>query len=136
LTCYKYYIDLSWLNTLGGWEHWRFTAFKTYGYDISNVQNIKKDIFQNWDTDFIAGETETEHLSLDANERITVRSQLLTIDQINAIARIKHSIKVIDSATNQTVIVDKGSFQYRTDHDKTHTIEFTITKPGLIIQSL
>lgn len=135
----KFSIDLMWLNTLGGWEHWNFTAWKTYGFDITEVRTIERDIFQNWDTDFIAGQTEREHISLKASEAITVRSQDLTLQQINAIARIKYSIKVNDEtivARIVTVLVDKGSFQYRTDADKRHTIEFIIRYPGKQIQSL
>ncbi len=133
----KFSIDLQWLNTLGGWEHWNFTAWKTYGFDISEVRTIKRDIFQNWDTDFIAGETESEHISISSSESITVRSQDLTVQQINAISRIKYSIKVNDETTNIiTVLVDKNSFQYRTDADKRRSIEFIIRYPGKQIQSL
>lgn len=135
----KYSIVLSWLDTLGGWEYWNFTAQKTYGYEISDVQNIERDIFQDWDTDFIAGGTETEHLSLKSNSTITVRSQDLTIQQITAIARIKISIKVndvTDSDNITTVIVDKTSFQIRTDNDKRHSLEFNIRYPSIMIQSL
>lgn len=135
----KFSIVLQWLNTLGGWEHWNFTAWKTYGFDITEVRTIKRDIFQNWDTDFIAGQTEREHISLKSREAITVRSQDLTVQQINAIARIKYSIKVNDETDVGgivTVLVDKGSFQYRTDADKRRTIEFIIRYPGKQIQSL
>jgi len=134
----KYSIVLQWLNTLGGWEHWNFTAWKTHGYDIGNVNTIKRDIFENWDTDFIAGGTEQEHISLEASEAITVRSQDLTLQQINAIARIKFSIKVNDEtdiSNITTVLVDKGSIQYRTDADKRHTIQFNIRYPSIQIQS-
>lgn len=135
----KFAIHLQWLNSLGGWEHWNFTAFKTFGYDISEVRTIQRDIFQNWDVDFIAGQTESEHISVKSREAITVRSQDLTLQQINAIARIKFSIKVNDEtriANIVTVLVDKGSFQYRTDADKRHTIEFIIRYPEKQIQSL
>ncbi len=135
----KFSIVLNWLNTLGGWEHWNFEAWKTYGFDISEVRTIERDIFQNWDTDFIAGLTESEHISLKSAEVITVRSQDLTLQQINAIAPIKYSIKVNDETditTIVTVLVDKGSFQYRTDADKRHTIEFTVRYPRRQIQSL
>lgn len=135
----RFSIVLNWLNTLGGWEHWNFTAFKTFGFDISEVRTIERDIFQNWDVDFIAGQTESEHISLKSREAISVRSQDLTLQQINAIARIKYSIKVNDETDTTnivTVLVDKGSFQYRTDADKRHTIEFIIRYPRKQIQSL
>ncbi len=136
--CCDFNLTLQWLNTLGGWEHWTFTAFKTHGYNIGDVETIKRDIFQNWDTDFIAGQTESEHIFIEANETVVVRSQDLTIDQINAIARIKFSIKVndeTDTSNIQTVLVDKASFQYRTDNDKRNEISFIITRPGEIIQA-
>lgn len=134
----KYYIVLQWLNTLGGWEFWNFQARKTYGYNISNVQNIKRDIFQNWDVDFSAGLVQNEHLSLEAEEVIRVRTQNLTVQQMNAIAQIKFSIKVMD-VTDPTrdivVLVDKSSFQYRTDGEKITSLEFDITYPQKQIQS-
>jgi len=137
MSCFN--IDLGWLNSTGGWEHFSFTAWKTYGYNISNVEIVKKDIFENWDTTFIAGKTESETISIESNETIIVRSQDLTQQQINAIARLRISIRV-QNETNpdaiQTVIVNSNSFTYRTDNDKRYIIEFTINRPGEIIQSL
>lgn len=138
MSCCGNNIDLQWLNRLGGWEHWSFTAFKTFGDNISNVETIQKDILQDWDTDFITGQTESEHISIEANDTIVVRSQDLTIQQINAIKNIKKSIKVNDETDLNnivTVLVDKAPFQYRTDNDKRHSIEFQITYPGEIIQT-
>ena len=135
----KYFITLSWLNPLGGWEFWKFQANKTYGYSISNTQTIKRDIFQDWSTTFIAGQTESEHLSIEASESIRVRSQNLTVQQMNAIAMIKFSLKVqdiTDISNKVTVLVDKGSIQYRTDGEKITSLEFDITYPSLQLQSL
>ena len=134
----KYSIVLNWLDTLGGVEHWNFVAQKTYGWDIGRTETIKKDIFQDWDVAFIAGQTESEHLSIEAGQSVIVRSGDLTVQQINAIARIKLSIKVNDETDINnivTVLVDKSSFQYRTDADKRHTIEFKISYPSEQIQS-
>lgn len=136
--CCKFNIDLQWFNTLGNWEHWSFTAFKSFGFDIGQTETIERDIFQDWDTDFITGLTESEHISIKANKTITVRSQDLTLQQINAIARIKFSIKVNDEtdlANLVTVLVDKGSISYRTDNDKRHSIEFSIRYPNEQVQT-
>jgi hypothetical protein len=136
--CRSQSIALSWLNTLGGWDHWVFTARKSYGYDIGNVQTIKRDIFQDWSTGFSTSQTESEHISIEAAESWIVRSQNLTRQQAEAIARIKYSIKVQDMEDPEsplTVIVDKGSITYTTDKAKTNFIEFRITYPGIIIQN-
>ena len=132
------YINLTWLNSVGGWEYWTFTARHSYGYDSNDIGRIEKDIFQNWDSDFISGQSETEVLGKDVRSFIVVRSQLLSKAQVDAIAKIRNSIKVqeVRSTGNVTVLVDAGSFTYRTDKDKTITIEFRITYPREQIQTL
>jgi len=135
----KYSIVLQWLNSLGGWEFWNFQAQKTYGYNISNVQTIKRDIFINLDLYFSAGLFQNEHLILEVEEVLRVRTQNLTFQQMNAIAQLKWSIKVMD-VTDPTrdivVIVDKSSFQYRTDGEKITSLEFDITYPQKQVQNL
>ncbi len=138
ICCTDFNIDLQWLNSTGGWEHWSFTAFKSHGYDIDEVESFETDIFQSWDTDFIAGQTEGSLISLKSNKKVTVRSQDLTVQQIEAIARIKISIRVNDETDTSnivTVLVDKGSFDYRIDNDKRHEITFNIVYPNQIIQT-
>lgn len=135
--CTNQELQLTWLNSFGGWEHWTFVARKTYSYNMGNVQTIKRDILEDWDTEFIDGQTESEHISLEANQSLIVRSQNLTRQQAEAIARIKFSIKVqdmTDEINPVTVIVDKGSIAYTTDQAKTNFIEFRISYPSIIIQ--
>ena len=92
-------------------------------------------MFNDWDTGFISGTTDKDVLSLSSSEVVSVRSQHLTEQQITAIKNIRRSIKVIDYVSGFTVIVNKGSFQYKTDGEKLYTIEFTVTYPSIIIQS-
>lgn len=130
----KYSINLSWFNTLGGIELFNFAARKSYGYNIGSVVTSKRDVFNDWSTDFSG--TETDTIDIQANETIIVRSTNLTEQQINAIAQIKISPIVRDEDQNVTVTIDRTSFQYRTDHDKRHEIEFRLTYPSLIIPTL
>lgn len=135
--CSNQELSLTWLNTIGGWEHWTFTARKTESYNMRDVQTITRDILEDWDTEFIGAQTEREHISLEANESLIVRSQNLTAQQVRAIARIKFSIKVQDMTDPLkpiTVIVDKASIDYTTDKNKTNFIEFAISYPSIIIQ--
>ena len=137
-TCFDQSINLGWLNDLAGWDYWVFTARKSYSYNMSEVETIKKDILQDWDTEFTDGQTEQEHISLSANESYLIRSQNLTIQQATAIARIKYAIKVQDVSDIDnpvTVLVDKSSIQYTTDKAKTNFIQFTITYPSIIVQN-
>lgn len=135
--CLPNELPLTWVNSLGGWDHWVFTARKSYSFEMSNVQTIKRDIFQDWDTEFISGQSESEHISMRAAQTVIVRSQNLTAQQAEAIAQVKYSIKVQDMTDPDnpvTVLVDKGSITYTTDKAKTNFIEFAITYPSIIIQ--
>lgn len=131
-------LNLSWLSTLPGWQYFNFQARKSYGYEVQNISQIEKDVFGTWDSNYIGAEGGREDLINEARETITVRSQQLTKDQIEAIARIRFSRKVLDMTNPYkpiTVIVNKGSFQYYTDADKRKVIEFSITYPRVQIQT-
>lgn len=135
--CTNQDLPLTWLNSLGGWDHWTFTARKTYNRNPTNVQNITRDIFQDWDDDFIQGQTIEEHISMESFKTVVVRSQNLTRAQAEAVSYIKDSIKVQDMTDPNnpiTVMVDKGSIAYTADQAKTNFIEFTITYPQTYVQ--
>jgi len=105
--CEKQSIYLTWLNNLGGWEYWNFTAQKEYGIDIEDSSEFDKNI--DWDTEFINGETVTALEQVEARNTRTVRSQFLTQPQVTAIAGIKTSIRVQEireDGTKITVLID------------------------------
>ena len=135
--CSNQDIHLTWLNSLGGWEFFNFQSIKDYKVSSSgNV--IKRDVFNNWDTEFITGTTENDYSSIRSNRSVTVRSQLVTKEEADAILNIKTSIKVQvvnDDNTLTTVLVDKGSFTKYKDRDKLYAIEFNITYPDSQIQN-
>jgi len=132
----KYSINLSWYNLLGGIELFSFVAQKSYGYTIGKVTKAKRDVFNDWDNDFLDAEVEIDVLDIPANETIIVRSQDLTEQQITAIAQIKVSPVVNDVDQGLQVSIDRKSFNYRTDGDKRHEISFILTYPDLIIPTL
>ena len=132
------YITLRWLNRVGGYDYFTFTARHSYGYDVRSTGVIEKDIFRNWDTEFINGQTEREDLGVVVSPFIEVRSGLLTEAQAEAVARIKTSVKIQQVSDGQftTVQITRDSFTYRTDKEKLITINFRITLPKLQTQTL
>ena len=129
----KYNIILQWYNTLGGIETWNFTAFKSYGYNISGVQIADRDTFADWENNFTDAQYDHDLLDIKAAETITVRSQDLTVQQINAISQIKISPRIFDIDRNVNVKINRSSFQFRTDNDKRHEIAFEITYPDIVV---
>jgi hypothetical protein len=138
-SCTKQNIYLTWLNNLGAWEYWNFTAQKDYGVDISGSKTITRDIFNNWDTDFINGETEEDYISFESvNETIVVRSQFMTLEELQGVKNIKTAIRVQQirsDNTKVTVLVDKASFKTYSDGNKLYQIEFEFKYPRTQIQA-
>ena len=135
-SCYKYPLYLTWLNTLGGWDYWLFTAKKGYGIDVDDVVIGERNIYRSFPDNF-QNETWEEVISLEAREKIKVRSQPMTLEQQAQVAKIVYSkmVQVVNSVDDKyTVIVDKRSLELRTDGDKLHFIEFDILLPKKITQ--
>lgn len=144
-SCSRQDIYLTWLNNLGGWEYWKFTAEKDYNILIEDQETFNKNIFQDWDLNYVDGEDWEAVSMIDAREGLRVRSQLLTLEEVQTIAKIKHSIKVQEiTITNQgfpytfpiqfgvgiiskrTVIIEKSDLKIRQDGDKLFSIEFDL----------
>ena len=79
--CANQEIYLTWLNTLGAWEYWKFTAQKDYGVNIGNTTEITRDITADWDSYFINGETQRDMIEINARNEYNVISQYMTEEQ-------------------------------------------------------
>lgn len=122
--CYDNYIYLKWKNYLGGMDYWLFTAEKEYGIEVEDVKTTEKNIFidfpNSWNGDTITYETQRK-----TRESILVRSQNLTLSQLNAIKYIKTS-PVVKIDGDRKVLVDANSFTVYTETDKLYSISFNI----------
>jgi len=137
--CSEQEIYLTWLNGLDGWDYWKFTAEKNHNLNIESKETIKRNIFGNWDTTFISGDTQNDVIGVTAYREIDVFSQYLTLEEVQAISAIKYSIKVlaIIDGVQTTVIVDSDNITVFNDgSDETlHTIRFKIQLPDIQSQS-
>lgn len=126
--CSNQSIYLRWRNYLGGMDHWLFTAEKEYTIEIENVEQTEDNIFINWPSSYNADKIKYD-IKREARESILVRSQNLTLDQLNAIKYIKTSPYVV---SDRVVLVDNQSFTVYTETDKLYSISFKITFTDLI----
>ena len=129
--CSNVSLNLCWLNSLGGFDWWVFTANKGYGVSIGDTGKATKDIFAQWPKSF--GETadtiDYETFRTSKNT-IEVNCQYITQDQLDSVKLIRESplVQIVNSTTDKrTVLVDKNSFQVYQDNDKQFTINFSIT---------
>lgn len=125
-------IYISWLNNLGHFDYWLFTAYKDHITDIEDSGETEVNVFENWPNSFgeFADTSNRKQTFVEAREQILVRSQHLTVAQVNALKSIKTSqlVQIINSIYDRrTVIVDKDSFTSYKEENKLHEISFTIT---------
>jgi hypothetical protein len=123
-------IYITWLNYLGGFEYFLFTARKDYGTEVEEVVEQDKNIFNNWPSSYGAfADTIKRQVYRKTRDYIIVRSQHLTRDQLDAIQWIKKSplVQIIESRTNRrTVLVDADSFIKYSENDDLYSIQFVI----------
>lgn len=129
--CSKQELYLTWLNNLGGFDYWKFTANKDHIVEIQEAMTTKKNILPTWPKSYGAqADTIRKQTLRVSNKAYTVRSQFLTANEADAIAYIHSSVlvQIINSRTDRrTVIVDTDSFIIRKDGDKTFEAIFNIS---------
>jgi len=129
--CSNQEIRLSWLNNLGGFDYWKFTAFSEYIRNINDSGQTKENILPSWPNSY--GEnasTIRKQTYRESQKQILVRSQHVTLEELQALEYIKSSVlvEVIESrSSKRRVIVDTDSFTSHKDNDKLFSISFTIT---------
>jgi hypothetical protein len=123
-------IYLTWLNNLGGFDYWNFTAKKDYQVEIQESGVTRQNIFPTWPQSYGAfADTIRKQTYRVSSKFITVRSQHVTQAQLDAISYIKSSVlvQIITSRQDRrTVIVDADSFMKYRDRDDTYSIAFNI----------
>lgn len=124
-------IYISFLNYLGGFEYFYFTAFKEFQVEISDSGVSRNNILNNWPNSYNANADTIEYQTYrTTRSRIIVRSQHLSEDQRDVLMWIKKSplVQIINGRTDRkTVIVDTDSFKVYDESDKTYAIQFAIT---------
>src|SRR6185295_16696002 len=124
-------IYISWLNYLGGFEYFLFTAEKEHDIEIEDSGAVDINIFPEFPESYgINADTILKQTFRNSRNKIVVRSQLLSQEQVNALAYIKTSpcVQIIYSRTDRrTVLVDTDSFKKYDEGDKQYVMEFSIS---------
>lgn len=129
--CSNQSLVLAWLNNLGGFDYWNFTAKKDDIVEITESLQTKKNILPTWPQSYGANADTIRKQTLRvSNKAYTVRSQFLTGSQAEAISFIKSSVlvQIVNSRSDRrTVLVDTDSFVKFKDGDKTFEIAFNVS---------
>lgn len=123
-------IWITWLNYLGGFEYFLFISKKEYSTDVEETGETEENILPNWPESWQPqADTVRKQTFRDTRESILIRSQWLTLDQVNALSMIRRSPLVqiiVDRGDRRTVLVDSDSWVKYDEKDKLYSISFKI----------
>lgn len=123
--------QITFLNHLGGFEYFLFTAKKEYQVVIEEVGETKENLLPNWPNSYgYFADTIRKQTFRDSSNAVIVRSQYLSLNQLEALTEIRTSplVQLMYSRTNRrTVIVDADSFTKYDEKDKLFSVTFKIS---------
>jgi hypothetical protein len=121
-----YYI--TWMNNLGGFEYFPFTARKQYDVDINQSGQTRQNIFPGWPNSYGKNaDTIDKQTFRDSKNAVIIRSQHLSLNQLEALTQIKTSTVVqllISRIDRRTLLIDTDSFKKYDEGDKLFTLQF------------
>lgn len=123
--------QITFLNHIGGFEYFFFTAKKEYQVVIEEARQTKKNILPVWPNSYgKTADTIDRQTYRSSRNSVIVRSQYLSLNQLEALTEIRTSplVQIMYSRTDRrTVIVDADSFTKYDEKDKVFTVTFKIT---------
>jgi hypothetical protein len=123
-----------WLNYLGGWEYWNFTARKDTNLDVNERVISDVDVFSDMET-FKTGQEDFKTNLILSSKIVTVNSQLLNEAQMASVSEILRSIKIIDVENNVSVKCLTDSVRIKRENQKLYSISFEIEYPRHYVQT-
>lgn len=122
--------QISFLNHLGGFEYFFFTAQKEYGTDVEEVGETRQNILPNWPNSWgVNADTIDKQTFRKSRDYIIVRSQYLSLNQLEALDKLRKCplVQIIYSRINRiTVIVDNDSYKKFDEGDKVFSVQFKV----------
>jgi hypothetical protein len=122
--------QITFLNHLGGFEYFFFTAKKEYGVDVEETGETRENILPNWPNSWgLNADTIDKQTFRKSRDYVIVRSQYLSLNQLEALKEIRTSPLVqlmVSRLDRRTVIVDTDSFKRYDEADKVFSVQFKI----------
>lgn len=122
--------QITFLNHLGGFEYFFFTAQKEFGTDVEETGETRENILPQWPATWgINADTIDKQTFRKSRDYVIVRSQYLSLNQLEALKHIRTSplVQIAYSRLNRvTVIVDNDSFKRYDEADKVFSVQFKV----------
>lgn len=122
--------NITFLNHLGGFEYFFFTAKKEYGVDVEETGETRENILPNWPNSFgLNADTIDKQTYRKTRDYVIIRSQYISLNQLSALKEVRTSplVQIVTSRLDRrTVLVDTDSFKVRDEADKVYSVQFKV----------
>ena len=122
--------QITFLNYLGGFEYFFFTAKKEFGVDVEQTGETRENILPNWPQSWGKNaDTLDKQTFRTSRDYVIVRSQYLSFNQLQALKYIRTSplVQIVYSRIDRlTVLVDTDSFKVYDEADKLFSVAFKV----------
>ncbi len=122
---------LTWQNNLGGFDYWNFNTRKKYILDIEDNKTHDVNWFQTYPNSYGEfADSITKQSVRESRDQINVISQIITVEQNDALLGIPQSLLVqymVSQYDRRTVLVGSGSVSGGRDGDKRLTVELALS---------
>lgn len=127
------YIYIKWLNTLGGWDYWRFKNDNILTLNTSTGISVDRNVFD-WEND----DTIEDNIERAEVSRVSVGATVSRIE-LEGLKGLPGSIKImmltsLNPIKWQTVIPNTGAFEMGRAKNEFTDIRFTFSLPSKNIQ--
>jgi hypothetical protein len=132
--CKDPFIYLKWMNTLGGWDYWRFGYDSIAQMSTADGLTVDRNVFD-WEHDT----TITETIRKTGVEKITV-SERVPQNKVKGLKGLHTSVKVmmlvrLNPYHWHTVTINPGTFDVKRARNTFSEFKLTISLPAINIQS-
>ncbi len=117
-------------------KEWNFNRYRTFNETVSNRNEIRRDVTEDWDNDFINGDTEYDTINLKVRKSLTLRSGLLTENEQIMLNQIRRSIKIqiqLDGVWT-TVTTKPSTFLLTDESEYMREVSFEVFLPNTLVQ--
>ncbi len=136
---------ITYLNTLGGWDYLFFGAGQETNHGTEETQQAERNIFAQWDSQFVGGTTQLDNIRRKARKAGVLRTTRLAkalqrayLEQLSATVKIQEIIELsedvscLDVANRLTLIPTSTTFAFSdTNKDYTITLAYQNTNETL-----
>lgn len=122
--------QITFLNYLGGFEYFFFTAKKEYGVDVEETGETTENLLPGWPNSFgLNADTIDKQTHRKTRDYVIVRSQYLSLNQLQVLkyVRISPVVQIMYSRLNRRMVkVDSDSFKEYDESDKVFSVQFKV----------